>query len=143
MAAPAWFLVAVVLASGRILWLGVVPDAWSLGSIAAPLAVGWVVQVLIGAWSHLLPSIGPGDMAAHADQRARLGRAAMGRVIALNLGVALVTLGGLLDWTGGVVIGVIVCAGVILTSLTIFVDAARSGRISGVPRPPVPAVSGG
>ena len=108
-AAPAWFLVAVALASGRILWLGAVPAAWSLGSIAAPLAVGWVVQVLIGAWSHLLPSIGPGDMAAHADQRARLGRAAMGRVIALNLGVALVTLGGSLDWTGGVVIGLIVC----------------------------------
>ena len=100
-AAPAWFLVAVALASGRILALGAVPAAWSLGSIAAPLAVGWVVQVLIGAWTHLLPSIGPGDMAAHADQRARLGRAAMGRVTVLNLGVALVTLGGLLAWTRG------------------------------------------
>ena len=142
-AAPAWFLVAVTLASGRILWLGAVPEAWSLGGIAAPLAIGWVVQVLIGAWSHLLPSIGPGDMAAHAEQRARLGRAAIGRVIALNLGVALVTLGGSLAWTSVVVIGLFVCGSVILMSLAIFVDAVRTSRVAGVTRPPVPAVSGG
>ena len=143
LAAPAWFLVAVALASGRILWFGAVPAAWSLGGIAAALAIGWVVQVLIGAWSHLLPSIGPGDMAAHADQRARLGRAAIGRVIALNLGVALVTVGGLLPWTGGVVIGLIVCGCGILTSLASFVDAARSGRVTGVTRRSAPAISGG
>ena len=143
LAAPAWFLVAVAMATGRILWLGAVPDAWSLGGIAAPLALGWVVQVLIGAWSHLLPSIGPGDMAAHAHQRARLGRAAARRVGALNVGVALVTLGGVLAWTAAVVIGLIVCAGAILTSLAIVVDAARTGRIPGVSRPPVTAPSGG
>ena len=141
LAAPAWFLVAVEMAAGRILWLGAVPEAWSLGSLAAPLAVGWVVQVLIGAWSHLLPSIGPGDMAAHAIHRARLGRAASWRVGALNLGVALVTLGGALAWAAAVVIGLLVCGGVILTSLAIFLDAARTGRTSDVPRAPVPAVS--
>jgi nitrite reductase (NO-forming) len=144
LAAPAWFLVAVTLASGRILWFGAVPAAWSLGGIAAPLAVGWVVQVLIGAWSHLLPSIGPGDMAAHADQRAGLGRAATGRVIALNLGVALVTLGGSFAWTAGIVVGLIACGGTIQTSLAIFVDAARAGRVPMASRrPPAPAVSGG
>jgi nitrite reductase (NO-forming) len=141
--APAWFLVAVTLASGRILWFGAVPAAWSLGGIAAPLAVGWVVQVLIGAWSHLLPSIGPGDMAAHADQRAGLGRGAIGRVVVLNLGVVLVTLGSSFAWTAGVVIGLIICGGAILLSLAIFIDAARTSRFSGATRPPVPAVSGG
>jgi nitrite reductase (NO-forming) len=144
LAAPAWFLVAVTLASGRILWFGAVPAAWALGGIAAPLAVGWVVQVLIGAWSHLLPSIGPGDMAAHADQRASLGRGATGRVVALNLGVVLVTLGGSFAWTAGVVIGLVACAGAILTSLAIFLDAARAGRVAVASRrPPAPAVSGG
>ena len=144
LAAPAWFLVAVTLASGRILWFGAVPAAWSLAGIAAPLAVGWVVQVLIGAWSHLLPSIGPGDMAAHADQRASLGRGATGRVVALNLGVVLVTLGGSLAWTAGVVIGLIACAGAILTSLAIFLDAARAGRVAVASRlPQAPAASGG
>jgi hypothetical protein len=72
-----------------------------------------------------------------------LGRAAIGRVGALNLGVALVTLGGVLAWTAAVVIGLTVCAGVILVSLAIFVDAARTGRISDVSRLPVPAASGG
>ena len=143
LAAPAWFLVAVALASGRILWFGAVPGAWSLSGIAAPLAIGWVVQVLIGAWSHLLPSIGPGDMAAHAEQRARLGRVAIGRVIALNLGVAVVTLGGSLAWTSAVALGLIVCGSVILMSLAIFVDAARTTRVGRLTRPPVPAVSGG
>ena len=143
LAAPAWFLVAVTLASGRILWLGAVPAAWSLIGIAAPLAIGWVVQVLIGAWSHLLPSIGPGDMAGHAEQRTRLGRAAAGRVIGLNLGVVLVTLGGTLARTSVVVVGLIVCGSVILTSLAIFVDAVRTGRVSRVTRPPVAAASGG
>lgn len=142
LAAPAWFLLAVAMAAGRILWLGAIPDAWSLGSIAAPLALGWVVQILIGAWSHLLPSIGPGDMAAHALQRARLGRAASWRVAALNVGVALVTLGGALAWTAVAVIGLIVCGWVVLSSLAIFVDAARAGRTSDMPRVPVPAVSG-
>jgi nitrite reductase (NO-forming) len=142
-AAPAWFLVAVTLASGRILWFGGVPAAWSLGDIAAPLAVGWVVQVLIGAWSHLLPSIGPGDMTTHADQRARLGRLATGRVIALNLGVALVTVGVLLAWTGAAVIGLIVSGGATVTSLAILVDAVRTGRVPVVSRPPAPAIWGG
>ena len=143
LAAPAWFLVAVTLASGRILWFGAVPDAWSLGGIAAPLAIGWVVQVLIGAWSHLLPSIGPGDMAAHADQRARLGRAAIGRVIALNLGVALVTRGRIacLDGCGRHrPVRLRQCDPDVLGDLR-RCGADQSGR--GVSRPPAPAISGG
>ena len=64
-------------------------------------------------------------------------------MIALNLGVALVTLGGWLAWTGGVIIGLIVCGSVILMSLAIFVDAVRTGRVSEVRRRPVSAVSGG
>ncbi len=75
LAAPAWFLVVVAMAAGRILWLGAVPEAWSLGIIAAPLALGWFVQVLIGAWSQLLPSIGPGDVVAHARSTDPLGSA--------------------------------------------------------------------
>ena len=143
LAAPAWFLVAVAMAAGQILWRGAIPQAWSVGSIAAPIAVGWVVQVLIGAWSQLLPSIGPGDMAAHADQRTRLGRAASGRVGALNLGVALVTLGGALNSTTAVVVGLALCGGVILASLAILVGAARTSRRSAGSRLSAPAASGG
>ena len=58
------------------------------------------------------------------------GRAAIGRVIALNLGVALVTLGGSLAWTSAVVIRLSVCGSVILMSLAIFVRccADQAGR---------------
>ena len=141
LAAPGWFLVVVAMAASRILWLGAVPDAWSLGTIAAPLALGWVVQVLFGAWSQLLPSIGPGDAAAHARQRTILGQGAAARVGAMNVGVALVAMGGMLDWATAVVIGLTICSGVILTSLTIFVHATRAGRTLGRPRLPVASVS--
>jgi hypothetical protein len=55
--------------------------------VAVPLVAGWVLQELIGSWSHLLPAVGPGDAAAHARQRDLLGRRARWRVGALNLGV--------------------------------------------------------
>ena len=143
LAAPAWLLVAVATAAGRILWLGAVPEAWSLGSIAAPLAVGWVIQVLIGAWSQLVPAIGPGDMAAHARQRTGLGRAAAGRLVGLNLGVALVTLGGVVGWMPAIMTGVVLGGGVILASLAMVVDAARTGRADVLSGPPSPAREGG
>lgn len=143
MAAPAWLLVAVALAAGRILWLGAVPAAWSLGSFVAPLTIGWVVQVLIGAWSHLVPAIGPGDMAAHARQRTVLGRAAAGRLSALNLAVALVTLGGVLGWTAPIIVGMVLAAGTILASLAIFVDAMRIGSAAALTGAPAPARGGG
>ena len=60
-AAPVWFLVASSIAAWRILWLGAVPAAWSVAVIGIPLALGWTGQVLIGAWTHLVPAIGPGD----------------------------------------------------------------------------------
>jgi nitrite reductase (NO-forming) len=137
LAAPAWLLVAVAVAAGRILWLGAVPEAWSLGSIATPLAVGWVVQVLIGAWSQLLPAIGPGDMAAHARQRTGLGRAAAGRLVGLNLAVTLVMLGGATAWTTLTVAGLVLGGSMIIVSLAIFVAAAWTGRPGALPGSPI------
>jgi len=139
LAAPAWLLVAVALAAGRVLAFGAVPAAWSLESIAAPLAVGWVVQVLVGAWSQLLPAIGPGDMLAHARQRTILGRAAARRLIALNVGVALVMLGGAIAWTVPIATGLVLGGGAILGSLAILVEAIRTGWAGVLPNPPSPA----
>lgn len=118
----------MLLAAARILWLGAVPAAWSLDSIAAPLAVGWVVQVLIGAWSQLLPAIGPGDFAAHARQRTSLGRAATGRLVALNIGVALVLFGRMINWVWLAEIGVVLGGVAVAASLAILVDALRTGE---------------
>lgn len=137
LAAPIWLLVAIVIAGGRILWLGADPAAWSLGDIAAPVALGWVVQVLIGAWSHLAPAIGPGDGPAHARARKILGRGARVRVVALNLGVALLVIGDLLAWSPAIVIGLVIAVGSGLSSVVTFLFATmhrRSGAV--VPSPP-------
>jgi len=92
--------------------------------------------------SQLVPAIGPGDMAAHARQRTGLGRAAAGRLVALNLGVALVTLGGAIGWSPAIVAGVVLGGGAILASLAIFLDAARTGRADVISGPPLPAREG-
>ncbi len=60
------------------------------GCSSSPLVAGWIGQVLVGAWTHLVPAIGPGDQARHAVQRRWLGRAATSRWLAWNAGVATV-----------------------------------------------------
>jgi len=52
-----------------------------------------VVQTLIGAWTHLVPAVGPGDSARHARQRDLLGRIAPSRWWAFQAGVAALALG--------------------------------------------------
>ena len=140
LAAPIWFLVATVLGCGRLLWLGAVPAAWSLADLAAPLAIGWLGQVLVGAWSHLLPNLGPGDGPAHARARQILGRGARVRVAALNIGVALLLVGVLLRSDLTVVVGfaLAVGSGVAAVGALFWVAiAARSGDLAG-PQPTRP-----
>jgi nitrite reductase (NO-forming) len=141
-AAPAWLLMAVAIAAGRVLWLGAVPAAWSLDGLVAPLIIGWVVQVLIGAWSHLLPAIGPGGMAAHARQRTLLARAAVPRLVALNVGVLLVVVNGPLGSSAANLIGILLVAAAILGSLAIFVMALKVGAPAVQPAPTAPTRSG-
>jgi nitrite reductase (NO-forming) len=93
LAAPGWFVLAVAIAAGRVLWLGASPVAWSITLVGVPFVLGWAAQGLIGSWTHIVPAIGPGDQVAHAAQRRRLGRAGMARAVAWNLGVALLTIG--------------------------------------------------
>jgi nitrite reductase (NO-forming) len=127
-AAPAWFLVAVGLASGRILWLGAVPSAWSIDVLAAPLVVGWLVQVLIGSWTHLVPSIGPGDQATHARQRAILGRGSTARLVLLNGGVALLAVGVFADGLPLVIVGGLASLASVVTALAMLVAATTTTR---------------
>lgn len=87
-AGPAWFLVATLVIAVE-LSTGTPMTGWSVGAAAVPLLGGWVVQELIGSWTHLLPAVGPGDAAAHARQRAALGRWPVPRLAMLNGGVAL------------------------------------------------------
>lgn len=97
-AAGGWFAVALLVAAGRVVIMGADPAAWSIDLVAVPLAIGWVLQVVIGSSSHLLPVIGPGDRAGHARQRMLLGVGATARVVALNLGAAALWAG----WVAGI-----------------------------------------
>ena len=125
--APIWLAVGVGLAGGRFAILGADPAAWDLAAIAPALAVGWVVQVLVGSWTHLLPAIGPGDPAAHARQRVVLGRGASARLLALDGGVALASVGVWLDIAPAVAAGFGLAALGLAASLGLFVLAARIG----------------
>ncbi len=127
-AASAWFAAAILVGAGRLIWLGADPAGWSIGLVAAPLAIGWVLQVLIAAWSHLLPAIGPGDPRAHAAQRRILGTLAGPRLLAMNGGVGLLWIGSA---TGVPVIGTIGAAAVVAALLGA-VALAASAALSGV-----------
>jgi hypothetical protein len=118
-AAVGWFALAVSLAASRVLIAGATPAGWSLVDVAAPLALGWVVQALVASWSHLLPSIGPGDPPAHARQRRLLGRVASARMLGLNLGTAFLAVGLPADLPGASIVGVLLVGASVGTSLAL------------------------
>ena len=128
-AAPLWFVVAVAIAVEPILQLGAAPAAWSIDLLAAPLVFGWLVQVLIGSWTHLVPAIGPGDRATHAAQRAILGRWATARLLLLNTGIVLVVAGQLSGAFALTGIGAGACLAAIGGALAVLIVAAvATGR---------------
>ena len=98
-----------------------------------PLAIGWVVQALVASWSHLLPSIGPGDPPAHARQRRLLGRVAMARLLGLNLGTALPAVGLPSDLPGASIAGGVLVGASVGTSLALAAAALRGVRQAAAP----------
>ena len=136
LAAPAWFLVAVGVATGPILVSGAAPSSWSIAALAGPLVIGWIAQVMVGSWTHLVPAIGPGDQAVHARQRRRLGWAATPRLAAWNGGLALVVVGVATGSAGigtigaaAVAVGLVVALGLLVASVA--VDPGHGTRQAG------------
>ncbi len=117
-AAVAWFVIGSGVLMADLLVHGVEPAGWSLPHTIGPLVVGWVMQALVGAWSHLLPSVGPGDAARHALQRRELARGATLRLIAWNVGAALTTMGsfgyGGLGFAGAALVAATALASIVL-----------------------------
>ncbi len=127
-AAIAWFVVGAAILAVGVIGSGADPSGWSLPRVLGPLVIGWALQALIGAWSHLLPSVGPGDAGRHAAQRTQLGRWALARLVGWNAGTAMVAGGAFgpawLDRDGLVLLGV-----TLLVSLALLVRAlATPGR---------------
>ena len=91
----AWFIVGCAIAAWIVLRGGATATGWQLDPLIAPVFVGWVAQVLVGAWSHLVPAVGPGLPPRHAVQRRILGWLATPRVALLNVAVLLMLAGNL------------------------------------------------
>jgi nitrite reductase (NO-forming) len=88
-----WLGVGLATAAVRALAFGDDPAGWSISLVAGPLVLGGVIQILIGAATHLIPAIGPGGPERHAAQRRILGRAGAARLVALNIGAGAVAAG--------------------------------------------------
>jgi len=134
LAAPGWFLVATLIAAGRVLWLGASPTAWSIALVGVPFVLGWTIQVLMGSWTHIVPAIGPGDQPIHAAQRHRLGWVGRVRAMAWNVAVALLTVGVLTGATALIALGIAGVATCLITALILLAGsiprAAFRSRVS-------------
>lgn len=93
LAAPAWLLVATLVAGAEVLSAGVAPSGWLLTPLLGPMVAGFLVQVLLGALSFLVPAVSTTTPARHAAIRRSLGRHATLRLAAWNGGVAALSLG--------------------------------------------------
>jgi nitrite reductase (NO-forming) len=129
LAGIAWFVAGTWIAVLVVLVHGASGRAWSTDLVAVPLAVGWVVQVLIGSITHLLPAIGPGGPAGHAARRRVLGSAGPVRVVSLNVGALLLFAGAI----GGSDLLTMVGAGAVLGTVL-----ATLGLVALSMRPAVP-----
>ncbi|MDQ2689626.1 MAG: hypothetical protein M3Y29_05070, partial [Chloroflexota bacterium] len=124
---PAWFVAAVAVAlvdvaAGRAL------AGWSLGLLAVPLVAGWMLQELVGSWTHLVPSVTPGTPERHARQRRMLAVAPRLRVTAWNLAVALAWTGLALDLAPMSVAGFVLLAASVVVALTGLARSLTAGR---------------
>ncbi len=129
--AIAWFEVGIAIAVGRILFVGAAPASWSIEAIGGPLVTGWLGLAVLGAATHLLPAVGPGDPAAHGRQRRLLGRWGALRLLILNAGIASLTVG--LPLRGDPLIAsgaVLVAVGLAATAVLVGAAIARGVRRS-------------
>lgn len=120
-AGAGWFAAAVAVALVAVL-LGTPIRGWSIGVLALPTVAGWMLQELMGSWTHLVPSVTPGGAADHARQRRLLATASRSRIVALNLGVGLAWGGA---WTG---VGPVALAGAALIGATLVLSLVLLAR---------------
>jgi len=121
-AGPAWFAAALVVAVVGMIG-GDPLRGWSIGLLAVPMIAGWMLQELIGSWTHLAPSVTPGTAASHARQRRVLAVASRTRLVALNAGVALAWLGGALGVAPAIGAGALLIGASALVAVALLIRA--------------------
>jgi nitrite reductase (NO-forming) len=124
---PFWFAAALAvifadLALGRQL------AGWSIGPLAIPLVAGWMLQELVGSWTHLVPSVTPGDPASHARQRNHLAVAARMRLVTWNGAVGLAWVGLALEQRPMAAVGLALLAVSIVVAVATLARALTAGR---------------
>lgn len=122
-AGVAWYAIGTAIAAGRVVVLGAAPTGWGVELVAVPLAVGFVLQVLVGAWTHLLPAVGPGDQRLHARQRSFLATAAGARLVAFDAGAVLMAVGAPTGATSVVAAGATLVGTALLAALALLARA--------------------
>ena len=131
-----WFVAGTGLAAVTAWTGGATAHGWDGGLLLAPMAVGWAAQALVGSWTHLVPSIGPGSPTVHARQRRMLGTLALPRIVLLQAGIGLLTIGiptGLGPATG---LGLLLTAGSLGISVALLVLAVLELRPGSAPVAP-------
>jgi nitrite reductase (NO-forming) len=121
-----WFSVASGIALLRIVQDGVDPAGWNVIDVAGPLVAGWVVLAIVGASTHLVPAIGPGDPPRHRRQRVILGHASLTRLALLDAGVTLLSIGLPTGSTPATLAGVLIGGTGLALSLALLVAAVLS-----------------
>jgi hypothetical protein len=134
----AWFVVAVTFAASGVLRAGSSPAAWQPMLVLVPLGIGWVSQALVGAWMHLVPSIGVASPLERARQRIVLATAARTRLLLVNGGCALILLGVMVAGDAAVALGFAAVAASVLGSVALLALAVWSGGARAVATRPVP-----
>ena len=126
-AGPAWLAAAIAVALAEL--IGGRPIAgWSIGPIAIPMVAGWMLQELVGSWTHLAPTVTPGDPADHAWQRRWLGFGSRGRLVAWQLGVGLAWVGLATETAPLAAVGGLMLAGSIGLAVALVIAALGRGR---------------
>jgi hypothetical protein len=100
---------------------------WSIGVLGVPMVAGWMLQELVGSWTHLVPSVTVGDAASHARQRRVLAVASRTRLIGWNAGVALA-------WIGISTGEPLAAVGLSLTGASVLVSLILLGRALAIGR---------
>lgn len=125
--AIAWFDVGVLVAVSRLLIDGATPASVDVTILIGPLVAGWLGLAVLASATHLVPAVGPGDSAAHARQRASLGRWAVVRLSGANLGIVLASLGLVAGLDAVTALGTVVLSAALVLTVVLLVAAVASG----------------